>query len=759
MNARLAQADAALRAGRAGEAIVHLVAALEADPRQPPPAWRALVLQLYRANRLADAEAWSAKAVAQHPRDVELWNMRGVVLRNAKRWPEAVAALDEALKLDRRNLAARVNRGNVLLDLGEGAQAEQAFSSLVREQPADAELRRLLGRALMQQGKPAEAAQRFREAAAMKPDLVEAWLDLAGALGGQHLMAEAFQALDEALAALPDHPRLLEARAILMRRAGDQRGAIAYLEGLLPRFETAGWLHHQLGAAWADIDRERANACLARAVALTPGALDYRMDLIEGLERTRTGDEGGHIEEAYQQLKGVLAAERLVSPAHLKIAMDVTVRVCAFDESDALGSFAEVGRAWARSGRHTALLKQLARVRSHEDRLELVEQHRIWGRQVEAAAAAQPIAKAPARIRKRGDRIRLGLMSSDLRQHPVTYFAVPLFDHPDRERFELYGYSWYQGEADPVQTWLTSQVAGFRWRPGIGVRDAAQLIADDNLDMLIELGGTTHMNKLEVMAWRPAPIQASWLGYPHSAGLEAIDWFVCDRFNAPTDPALLIEKPLVLPHSWLALSRAFSDRFEIDPALPEDRAGVLTFGTANNPHKYSREVLRTWARITAQVPGARIAFIRPEGSSASFRAHIAAEFAAEGVDGDRVVFHTVRGAHMPFYNQVDITLDPFPLTGGTTTTEALWMGVPVVSLVGEAFYERLSFSILSNAGLADLCATDLAGYETIALDLAHDRERRRALRQDLRAQLRASPFGQAEVFARDFYDAVAGVVG
>jgi protein O-GlcNAc transferase len=210
-----------------------------------------------------------------------------------------------------------------------------------------------------------------------------------------------------------------------------------------------------------------------------------------------------------------------------------------------------------------------------------------------------------------------------------------------------------------------------------------------------------------------------------------------------------------MPKTWLALGRAvFSDVHPIAEGLPEERNGFITFGTANNPHKYSREVLQAWARVVAAVPGSQFAFIRPEGSSESFRRNVEAEFAAEGVSADRIVHHTVRGRHMPFYNEVDITLDPFPLTGGTTTTEALWMGAPVVSLYGKAFYERLSYSILSNAGVGDLCAPDLDGYQQTALALVADRERRRALRQGLRDQIKASPLGQTETFARDFYDMV-----
>jgi predicted O-linked N-acetylglucosamine transferase (SPINDLY family) len=310
-----------------------------------------------------------------------------------------------------------------------------------------------------------------------------------------------------------------------------------------------------------------------------------------------------------------------------------------------------------------------------------------------------------------------------------------------------------------MQRHFTSKATAYRWEPEMGSHAAAQMIADDQLDMLIELGGSTHMNRLEVMAFRPARKQASWLGYPHSAGLSTIDYLITDPHNTPPRRDLLVETPLVMPKSWIALGQMiFSDSHKITPGVPEDRTGVITFGTANNPHKYNREVFALWAQVLQQVPGSRFIFIRPEGGTTSFRKNVLAEFARGGIAEDRITFHTVRGAHLPFYNEMDISLDTFPLTGGTTTAESLWMGVPVVSLIGEAFFERLSASILANCGLADLATPDKAEFVRIAVALANDKARRKALREGLRDQIRAGALGQAEQFAADFYDLIARTV-
>jgi predicted O-linked N-acetylglucosamine transferase (SPINDLY family) len=391
----------------------------------------------------------------------------------------------------------------------------------------------------------------------------------------------------------------------------------------------------------------------------------------------------------------------------------------------------------------------MAQVRTDADRTLLVEAHRKWGRGVDAAAARSPL-PAP-QVRSGRAKLRLGLMSSDLRNHPVSYFALPIIEGYDRSQYELYCYSWNSGAGDSVQNRVATLSDGFRLAPAISDRDAALLIAGDNLDMLVELGGTTYMNKLNVMTWRPAPVQASWLGYPHSAGPETIDYLVVDPYNRPTDDRLLIEKPLVLPESWVVLGPlGFSERLPIEPGLPEQRQGHITFGTMNNPYKYTAAVLAAWARITAAVDGARFLFVRPEGATEAFQHNVRAAFAAHGVAPERVEFIGVRGTHMPHYNKIDIALDTFPQTGGTTTCEALWMGVPTVSLTGPAFFERLSLANLTNAGLGDLAVPDLDAYHRTAVALAADRDRRELIRRTIRTEIRRRPLGQIPEYVDGF---------
>jgi len=649
---------------------------------------------LYHAARFPEGARFTAAAVAAYPQAADLWNIHGVMLRQLGRGSEALVALDRAISLKPDHPGARVNRAGVVLDLA---------------------------RAINQRQGPRAA----------------------------------LSVLDEGLGVDPENLGLLEAKALMLRAAGPRARTETFLADLVARRPDIAWAQLYLGDLLAERDSVLGEPHLRRAAELDPAPATL-VPLIQNLARATGPDEGRKLDEAHRLCATVLAAGEL-TPNQTKVVRDVFSRVCDFAGIARLGDFRTLGRAWAQAGLHTALLRQLSRVRTHADRLELLEQHRICGRALSADAEQRPI-EAPA-PRPPGERIRLGFLSSDLRRHPVGYFVEPLFEHVDPKRFELFCYGFDTRGPDSLQALFASRATAFRQAPEASARDAAQVIADDDLDMLIELGGSTALNKLEVMAFRPAPRQASWLGYPHSAGLAAIDALICDPFNVPPDRGLLAETPLVMPKSWIALGPStFSDAHAIDPELPETRHGGLTFGTANNPYKYTPQALAAWASIVAAVPGSRFVFLRPEGASASFRANVLAAFEAEGVAAGRVVFRAVRGGHMPLYNEIDITLDTFPLTGGTTTVEALWMGAPVISLRGEAFYERLSWSILANLGLEDLVADDLEGYRAAALSLAADRDRRASLRTGLRQAIRSSPLGDTEAFARDFYDLIEGAV-
>ena len=709
-------------------------------------------LMLREAQALEEAEAVVGEAASQHPDDGDLANLLGVVLKGRQRYPEALVALARAEKLNPRSVSPLVNQGNVHLAMGNGPRAVDVFRQVLRRNPGDAETMRLLGMGHRLAREYEEALRMFELARRTDPASDRAWVDAAGLLKELGRFDEALVVIERGVAQARQPRSLRIAKAQVLRAAGRHGEAAAHLQAMLQASPEDAHLHLEMGRLVAASDQAAANTFFREAVRLAPGNLDMAVRLADSLDRTRGPQEGAHIEEAYRVARHALTLEGDLKP-HLRFLRSILERCADYDAAAGLGGFEEMARYWALNRDPAALLHHLPRVETARDRRVLVEAHRLWGRGVEEVAARTPLEPRPRPPRR--ERIRIGVMSSDLRNHPVSYFALPLLEGYDRARFELYAYSWCSEPEDRVQQHIASRVDAFRLRPQISARDAARLIAEDDVDILFELGATTHMNKLEVMAWKPAPVQVSWLGYPHSSGLSTIDHILVDPWLKPQDPALLIEKPFEVPHTWVTLGRlGFHDGQALEPGLPEARRGFLTFGTMNNPYKYNRRLLETWAGIVARVPGSRFLFVRPEGAVAAFRDNVCRIFEQAGVARERVLFEAVRGTHLPHYNAIDIALDTFPQTGGTTTCECLWMGVPVITLVGETFFERLSYSNLVNAGLPELCAFDLPAYVEKAVALAEDRPRREALRADARARLRAHPLGQAERFVREFEDTV-----
>lgn len=684
---------------------------------------------------------------AKNQKDTAALNLMGVLLKRAGQLAKAAEVLERARKLRAADLSVLQNLGNVYELLNQAEKAAGCFAAGVKINPKSAELWRLLGRARSNLGQYDPAIDCFRRAFALTPQdtvvcaLLVQTLHLAGRLD------EARQTIARLRAERTD-PEYSVIEARLANRTGDTAHALALLRDVLahaPQHFSANML---FAAIIGDSDREAANAALERAVAAMPDNFDALERLTDSYVRSRYGVEAAHIERAYDLTKDLMARfpDRLIDAA--RTVRTVLMRVMDEDRMAQTGDLAVLLKAWQTETRHSYVHYELGQVETLQDRLDLVEWHRQWGRRVSARMAQVAVAAMPAL--HLGRKLRVGFMSSDLRNHPVTYFALPLLEQFNRDDTEVFCYSFCEKPSDKVQDHLARQVSAFRHWPRQTIAQAAEGIAADGLDILFELGGSTAMNKLEVMAHRPARLTASWLGYPHSAGLEQIDFILTDPYLRPADQRLLIERPFEMPASWVCLSRMFGPHV-IAPDTPQARKGWLTFGTANNPYKYTPKCLDAWAAVLRAVDGARFVFLRPEAGVQSFVQNTRTAFARRDVDPARIEFIGVRGDHMRHYNEIDIALDSLPHVGGTTTCEALWMGVPTITLVGPGFAERLSYSNLSNAGLGDLAAFDLEDYVAKAAALAADPARRRALRHALRGQIAAHPLGQTQRFTDDFY--------
>ena len=739
-----AEAVQAFAAARAGGASARVQAAAEA-------------ISLSALGRHAEGIDLLAPIQARNPREFMLANTLGVICKRAGRFDEAIRALTQASQLAPRSASPLQNLGNVHDVARNYPAALKAYAAALRLDPGNAELLRLHGYTLYQLRRQADALPSLRKALVLAPrdtrvaDLLVRCLLETGALGEA---VEAATAFNDTCQGDPES-RVILARAL--NRSGRYPDARKLLEETLAQQPNHFSTLMLLGSICGDGDRRTATEAYRAAAAARPDAWAAADNLIFSLSRARYDSETQHLEDAYRLALEFLARfpeQVLPAARNLRTTFGRMLDLENFERS---GTLRELLPRWQDAGEHSAVHYELGQVHTLEDRLALVEWHREWGRR--KAERVTPVVRRDPPAVHAGRKIRVGFMSSDLRNHPVGYFAQPLLLDYDRDRFEVFCYSFYEGARDAVQAELEQRVTGFRWWPKTPDQKIAEGIAADGLDLLFELGGSSAMNRLEVMAYRPARLQASWLGYPHSAGLAAIDYILVDPWLRPPNPALLIEQPFELPESWVTVSEGIFRPVPVAPDPPCTRKGWVTFGTANNPYKFTTACVDAWAAVLRAVPGSRFLFLRPEAGAPGFIENARRVFEQRDVDPGRVEFIGVRGAHLPHYNEMDIALDSLPHVGGTTTCEALWMGVPTVSLVGPGFPERLSYSNLTNAGLGDLAVDSVEAYVATAAALAADPARLRHLRRELRAMIRSNPLGQVERFVRHFYAKAAEVAG
>jgi predicted O-linked N-acetylglucosamine transferase (SPINDLY family) len=355
--------------------------------------------------------------------------------------------------------------------------------------------------------------------------------------------------------------------------------------------------------------------------------------------------------------------------------------------------------------------------------------------------------------------VKIGYVSGDFRRHSVANFLFPLFENHDRSAVTVYCYNNNAWNDD-----VTERLCGVadHWRRISGLPDetVAVMIAEDGIDILVDLSGHTAHNRLSLFARQPAPVQVTWLGYPGSTGVEAIRYRLVDSI---TDPAgdgdgYYSETLIRLEHGFLCYA-------PLDPApAPAMRSAgdQIRFGSFNNPAKLSSATLNLWSKLLQAVDRSELVLKGRSFADPAMRHMVLERFQKRGIAEERLVLLEHMAApdrHMGAYGEMDIALDPFPYNGTTTTCEALWMGVPVITLLGDRHSSRVGASLLTRVGLQDLIATDEEDYIRLGAKLAADHARRAALRGTLRQTMQNSPLCDGPGFARRLEAAYRQMLG
>ena len=733
----------------------------------PTQAPLSLAREHHNAGRLAQAETFYRHALTAEPQRPEILDGLGQVLLATGRFAEAETCFRHASTLRPDVAHLHTLMGNTLSAQGKLAEAVQSHRKAVATQ-ASPETLAHLGGALAGVGEFDEAIRCFRQALALQPRFAEVRSNLGNVLGLAGRDEEAIAEYRQALVDKPQFPEAWVNLGIVLRRLGRfDESAAAFSNAIAQRSQFAE-AHFNLGAVLVDMKNpDAALEQLRIALALRPNHPESLMAAgLACYEKGLTNDAialyqraielKADFTEAFLNLGVVLGAVNRTDESEAALAralqLNPTLPEAQLNMANTLRDKGLIDEAIAR---YRSLVALRPTPTNLDALLFTLHFHPAYTPQKiraehEAYDAVVRVAEKPAphlNDRTTNRRLRIGYVSPDFRDHCQANFLLPLLSHHDRTKFEIFAYG-NLPSIDAVGEKLLSHVDHRRSIAGISDAQAEAMIRADRIDILVDL--TLHMadNRLPLFARKPAPVQITWLGYPSTTGVSAIDYRLSDNYLDPpgeTD-ALYVEKTIRLGDTFWCYD-PISD-VPAAAAPPFERAGHITFGCLNNFAKVTDLTLNLWGRVMSRVPDSRLMLLAPAGSA---RTRVVAALAKQNIPADRIRFveRMPRRAYLTTYQQIDIALDTVPYTGHTTTLDALWMATPIVTCTGTTAVSRGAASILHCAGLDELITHNAEDFITCATSLATDPARLIALRRNLRNHFERSPLMDGKRFARN----------
>jgi len=666
-----------------------------------------VALQHHQAGRLAEAEALYRQILAVEPRHADALHLLGVIAHQVGRDDLSVELIGKALAIS----------------------------------PPQAVYHSNLGEAHRGRGQLIESISCYQRAIALAPDFGDAHSNLSLALRDTGRIAEAIAAGERAVALQPDSPGSLNNLGLALHDAGRFDEAIGRFRRVLEINRDDADAAYNLGNALHASGRsDEAIACYQRALALRPefpGALNNLGNVFKDRDQFDTAAD------IYRR-----ALE--IQPGH--VASHVNLGNVFKELGQLDDSIQCYRRALAiQPDCLTAHCNVVYTLQFHPacDDATIAGEHRLWNRQF--AHPLKELILPHANDRSPNRRLRVGYVSPDFRFHSEAYFVVPLLEAHDHHQFEIHCYASLL-RPDHVTERLRRAVDVWHNVQGQSDHDLAQQIRRDGIDILVDL--TMHMacNRLLVFARKPAPVQVTWLAYPGSTGLETMDYRITDHYMDPAsvETPYYSEISLRLPECWVCY-HPLTDEPPVNP-LPASNAGQITFGCLNNFCKLNDEMLGLFGSALRAMEGSRLILLAPEGRP---RERVIDRVCHQGVPRDRIEFvgRMSRPDYLKTYHRIDIALDTRPYNGITTTCDALWMGVPVVSLEGQTAAGRAGLGILSTVKLPELAVRSPEEFVRAAENLGSDLPRLTELREELRHRMQSSPMMDAQRFARNMENA------
>ena len=705
------------------------------------------------------------------PDDGDVLHLLGRVLHQAGDFTEAEKVIRRALQINPQSADLSCLLGEVLCNQGKPEEAASVLHEATVASPANAGLYFSLGNLLKQQAEFEPAAACYRKALERRPDFAEAHNNLANLLRATGEFDAALNHAKRAAELMPQHPGVRLTLGNAWFGAGDPQEAIAQYRvclTLVPDFPEACI---SLGNVLCELGRyaEAVTYC-RRAVELCPVSADAWMNLGNALRGLWRNPEAITCYEKALEINPSLASactnlgQVYRDVGDHGLALEYGRRAIALDPSNA-PALNNLGNALMTLGRldeaiecyesALGLCPEMSCAYSnyllcinylrHYDAATILEKHLAFSRRYEMPLTGQ--LKPYPNDLSAGKRLKIGYVSADLRNHSVAYFIGPVLAAHDRKHYEIYCY-YNHPKVDEYTRRFRS--CADHWRTIADLPDAAvaDRIREDGIDILVDLGGHTSGNRLLVFARKPAPLQLSWLGYLNTTGLSSMDYRITDARATPMGMLdhCYSEKLIRLPYCQWCYEPP-TPCPEVGP-LPALARGNVTFASFHALAKISGEIIDVWARLLARAPGSRLLLVAPGIELVADQ--LRQQFAGQGIDKSRIecLGKQPFPDYLALHNKVDINLDAYPYTGGTTTCHSLWMGVPVITLTGDTATSRGGASLLGVMGLDELIASTPEQYIDTAVALSANHARLASLRRELRSRMRGCRLTDGEAFTR-----------
>ena len=689
--------------------------------------------------RLDEAVRCYKKAITLNPKFAEAYTNLANIYKIIGKLEEAVSNYNKAINHNRNYTDAYFNLAITLTSLKKLKDAETCYKKIIKIKPDFAQAYNNLGIVIQEQGQLEEALNFYKKAVTLKPDYAIAYNNYGFVLNALGKLDEAKTSYEKAINLQPNYAEAYNNYGITLKGLGKLDEAKASYQKAIDLKENFADAYNNLAITHHETEEFiNAEAIYLKALQLIPNDPEYNYNLGITLRSL------SKYSSAEASIRNAIAIRPSFAEAHNNLG--VILQELGRSE-DALASYRKATALkpyYFEAYSNLLFTINYIQSRSIDEALQEAKQFGL-------IVSNRSIPKFTAwNFNSKASKIRVGFISGDLKNHPVGYFTEGLIKNFNKDLFEIISFPTIIKSDD-----LTIRIKPYfkEWIPIYGKTDleAATIIYSQNIQILIDLSGHSAKNRLPVFSYKPAPVQITWLGYFATTGLPEMDYILGDPYVTPqSEVSHFSEKIRQLPETYLCFSPPNEQVF-ISP-LPALENGFITFGCFNNLSKMGNVVVKNWASILKAVPNSKLFLKTKQLGDAKVVAEVFSRFAVYDITPDRLVIegYSPRGDLLVAYNRVDIALDPFPYPGGTTSVEALWMGVPVLTLKGDRFLSHVGESIASNVGNTDWIAINQNDYVAKAVEFSNNLQYLSTMRNRLRHTVLQSPLFDSQHFANNF---------